>query len=123
MTMVVGTAISLGALGAESCVSVTSPDGHIKLAFVLLAVLGVPQDEIDRDWATTSFLPESAFLPLGATLKFFQTSRYEKISLNLARYPGGSLRERVEAFLIDCGVTADEIERFRTIMLEPSYHR
>lgn len=90
------------------------------LAFVLLAVLGVPQDEIDRDWATTSFLPESAFLPLGATLKFFQTSRYEKISLNLARYPGGSLRERVEAFLIDCGVTADEIERFRTIMLEPS---
>jgi len=91
-------------------------------AFVLLAVLGVSQDEIDRDWATTSFLPESEFLPLGANLGAFVASRYEKIASNLARYPGGSIRERVEAFLIDCGVTVDEIERFRTIMLEAPLH-
>ena len=88
------------------------------LSFILLAVLGVPQEEIDRDWATTSFLPESAFLPLGANLGAFRVSRYAKIAEHLAQYPGALLRERTESFLMSCGVTVEEIDRFRRIMLE-----
>ena len=89
------------------------------LTFILLAVLGVSQDEIDRDWATTSFLPESAFLPLGANLGAFRASRYAKIADKLSRYQGATLCQRAEAFVRDCGITNDEIERFRAIMLEP----
>ena len=35
-----------------------------------------------------------------------------------AKYPGTTLKERIEAYLVDCGVTLEEIAKLRSVLVE-----
>lgn len=82
------------------------------LAYLLNGVLGVSKRDLETDWEIT-FYPD---FPKG------KDGRVEEEELNdgIAAYglPGDSWMRRIELFLLDCGVTRDEIDAFRGIMLQ-----
>ena len=79
------------------------------LAYVLNGVLGVGRSELETDWEAT-FYPDIP--PNGP----------KSLSDGFAKYgqEGDSWNRRIELYLIDCGITTDEIASFRSIMLEPN---
>ena len=89
------------------------------LAYVMLAVLGVPQHDIETDWESTFYpnIPDDAhekepdFWCLEAHL-----------TNGLLKYgePGDSWQRRAELYLLDCGITQAEIKQLRSILLEPA---
>ena len=82
------------------------------LAFILNAILGVSEPELSLDWEMTIFWNP-------ATGWFSRKGRYEAMLNFFNGFPGQTLREKVEAYLKTCGVTQEEIEHFKDIMLEP----
>ena len=94
------------------------------LAYVLNGVLGVDSEDLKRDWEST-FYPEVPDVVENTTGKPFINETYWRSSRHFddgfARYsrPGDMLRDRVEAYLLACGVTKDEIVHLRALLLEP----
>ena len=90
------------------------------LAYVLNGVLGVPRHDLEVDWESTFYptLPELA--PEYKGPGFWRRKQY--LDEGFARYGGPDTpwNERIRLYLLDCGITDREIERFRSIMLEPS---
>ena len=86
------------------------------LAYVLNGILGVSKDDLERDWEST-FYPEVRDGKPDDPLSWCSTLRLDE---GFAKYAkeGDSLKDRIEAYLADCGVTPDEISSFRKIMLE-----
>ncbi|MBQ6135827.1 MAG: tyrosine-protein phosphatase [Kiritimatiellae bacterium] len=80
------------------------------LAFVLNALLGVEEDELVRDWEASAF---STQMP-----SFTHERRFRKLLSVFDKYPGATLCERVEGFVLDCGFPKSAIEKFRGIMIE-----
>ena len=80
------------------------------LAFVLNALLGVEEDELVRDWEVAAF---STQMP-----NFTHERRFAKLLSAFDKYPGATLGERVEGFVLDCGFPKSAIEKFRGIMIE-----
>ena len=79
------------------------------LAFLLNGLLGVPEDDLCRDWEA------SIFSDTGMT---FSSERIVQLLDYLKTMPGETMRDRVEAYVRSCGVTAEEIAAFRSIMLK-----
>ena len=79
------------------------------LAFLLNGLLGVGDEDLRRDWEATAFGEESVK---------FGPSRLERLVRYLGNVGGSTYAERCENFALSCGVTREEIERFRGIMLE-----
>lgn len=79
------------------------------VAFILNALLGVKEEELWRDWEATGFW--------NGSMSFTHT-RFMKLIDVFDRYPGRTVNERVEAYVASCGITPEEIEKFRSIMLE-----
>ena len=79
------------------------------LACILNGLLGVEEDLLYSDWRftwTDSFkkpVPEEAW---GRLMAVF------------AEYEGETLNERIEKFVLSCGIAQGEIETFRSMMLE-----
>ncbi len=100
------------------CIGGTDRTGS--LAYVLNAVLGVDRHDLEVDWESTLYpdrIPE---------VKSDYSGKRGWRSLGwlddgFAKYgtPDMPLSERVVLYLLDCGITREEIERFRAIMLEP----
>jgi len=88
------------------------------LAYVLNGVLGVSRHDLEVDWEST-FYPELPEMCKGYSGDGFWR-REQHLTDGIAKYggPDASWRERIELYLLDCGVTKEEIERFRSIMLE-----
>lgn len=87
------------------------------LAFVLNGILGVPERELGTDWEHT-FYPD---LPDNAAKGNPNSWRlYQHFPDGFAKYgkAGDSMQKRVELYLLDCGIKPEEIETFRSIMLE-----
>ncbi len=87
------------------------------LAYVLLGVLGVSQHDIETDWEST-FYPN---IPDDINEKdpdFW--CRESHLTDGIAKYgaEGDTWQRRCELYLIDCGVTQEEIARLREILLE-----
>lgn len=82
------------------------------LAYILESVLGVSRHDCETDWESTFYprFPKESDGILGEV----------HFSNGLAAYgkKGDSLRRRAELYLMDCGITKEEIEAFRSIMLE-----
>ncbi len=78
------------------------------LAFLLNGLLGVAEDDLCRDWET------SVFADAGDS---FTSDRIVGLLALLNSYPGETLRERIETYVKGCGITAAEIEKFRSLML------
>lgn len=81
------------------------------LAVILEAVLGVPEKEIELDY-------ERTFYPWDRKGAFWKS--YQELKAVFMKYgkEGDTLQKRVELYLKDCGITQEEIEKFRSIMLE-----
>ena len=82
------------------------------VAFILNALLGVEEEELYLDWEATAFWnPSPAF-------------NHEKLFLKLVRgfdrWPGDTIRERVEAYVRSLGFDDADIATLRDILLEPA---
>ena len=88
------------------------------LAYTLLAVLGVDRHEIETDWESTFYpnIPDD----LHETEPGYWC-RESHFSEGFAKYgkEGDTWQRRAELYLLDCGITQEEIARLRAILLEP----
>ena len=85
------------------------------LAYVLNGVLGVDRHELETDWEST-FYPR---IPDANPDPHFWC-RESHFNKGFSKYgkEGDSWNRRIELYLLDCGVTKEEIQAFRLIMLE-----
>lgn len=86
------------------------------LAYVMNGVLGVDRHDLEVDWESTFYpkIPDENPDPK-------HWCRESHFNNGFAKYgrKDDDWNKRIELYLLDCGVTAEEIERFRSIMLEP----
>ena len=82
---------------------------------MLNGVLGVDRHELETDWEST-FYPR---IPDANPDPHFWC-RESHFNKGFSKYgkEGDSWNRRIELYLLDCGVTQDEIKAFRSIMLE-----
>lgn len=99
------------------CIGGTDRTGS--LAYVLNAVLGVDRHDLEVDWESTLYpnrIPE--------LMRHYDGRRgwrsKEHFDEGFAKYGDENMswNDRVVLYLMDCGITKEEIERFRSIMLE-----
>lgn len=83
------------------------------LAYVLNGLLGVAKEDLERDWESTFYPGTYADKPLGSR----SCSHFDRAFAKYGK-KGDSLQKRIELYLLDCGVTPEEIEKFKGIMLE-----
>ena len=79
------------------------------LAYIINALLGVDEDELEKDWEMTAFANGN----IG-----FGHVRIDALVSVFAKYPGSTPMERVSAYVKEQGFTDVDIARFRAIMLE-----
>ena len=79
------------------------------VSFLVNGLLGVSEENLYRDYLVSNF----------ALVKVMRTpSAIDDYIDYMERYSGETLSERIEAFLLDAGVEAEDISAFREIMLE-----
>ena len=89
------------------------------LSYILCGVLGVSKHDAEVEWEVT-FYPE-----LPEMTKDYAGPNSWRTKLHFdegfGKYGDADtpLQRRIELYLLDCGVTKAEIDRFRSIMLEP----
>lgn len=80
------------------------------VAFILNALLGVEDEELYKDWEVTGFWnPKVSFVHKG---------NFDDLVAAFSVFPGGTLRERVEGFVLSLGFSDKDIALFRRLMLE-----
>lgn len=79
------------------------------LAFLLGALLGVGKDDLCRDWEATVFTEASVA---------FGSSRISSLVSYLESLGGGDVVAGAEKYADLCGITEEQIARFRELMLE-----
>ena len=86
------------------------------LAYVLNGVLGVDRHDLETDWESTFYpkIPDANPDP-----GFWCRESHFNNGFSKYGSEGDSWNRRIELYLLDCGVTEDEIAKFRAIMLEP----
>jgi len=77
------------------------------LAYVLNGVLGVPADELEKDWEITAN-------------SYFKYENFDDLAGGFDHFgaPSAPLHEKIEAYLHEIGITPKEISAFRAIILE-----
>ena len=80
------------------------------LACALNGLLGVVPELLHRDWQYTWTGREDPKVP--------PENRWDKLVAMLSKHKGETLNEKIESFVLECGFTADDIEKFRSLMLE-----
>ncbi len=86
------------------------------LGYVLNGVLGVCRRELETDWEST-FYPNVPIRDADGKLPWNSELHFEN-GFSKHGKEGDSWNRRIELYLLDCGVTEREIEKFRSIMLE-----
>jgi protein-tyrosine phosphatase len=81
------------------------------VVFLLLGLLGVEFDDLARDYELTSF---SVWGKRSRHSAAFQT-----VVDALQTFPGATINEQIRNYAIAIGLTAEEIDRIRGILLEP----
>ena len=84
------------------------------VAFLLLALLGVDEDELAADWEALGFQFSTTALTHARTYNGLPRSL-----LNNKELAGTTLCEKTESFVKSLGFTDEQIAKFRSIMLEP----
>lgn len=94
---------------AFHCVAGQDRTGSV--AYVLGALLGYDEETLSLDWETTGFWNRDR--------SFNHARLYDSLVKGFVKkYPAPTVRERAEAYVLDLGFTMDDIEKFRSIMLE-----
>ena len=90
------------------CISGQNRTGS--LAFVLNGLLGVAEEELYLDWEVSGFW--------NPQVKFRHGPRFDRLIATFRMLPGENLYEQIENYVLSCGFTREDIEKFRSIMLE-----
>ena len=80
------------------------------LAFLLEAVLGVDDEELNRDWECSGFTNPGAW--------FCHNRLFNQIYDVIGKCPGADTREKTEAYLRECGLVDEDFASLRAILLE-----
>jgi len=80
------------------------------VAFILNGLLGVEEEELYLDWEATGFWNSS---PL-----FCHKNLFNHLVDGFQKLPGQTLHEKIENYVLDLGFTKEDIEKFRSLMLE-----
>ena len=80
------------------------------VAMLLEALLGVPEEELWRDYLTTGFV--------GVVSDPTHKQRFGDTIKKLKEYPGETLADKAEAFFLKLGFTKDDVRRLRERLLE-----
>lgn len=83
------------------------------LTYLLLGVLGVSESDLTKDYELTSFSIQ------GYRLRY-DTSTYgfKPFVEQLKTYAGATLQEKINTFLLECGISATDIESFKSKMIQ-----
>ena len=81
------------------------------VAFIVNALLGVAEEELFLDWEATGFWNRDP--------NFNHQQRFDKLYTGFDAFPGETIHERVEAYVLSLGFTKDDIQTLRDILLEP----
>ena len=79
------------------------------LAFIVEALCGVSGADMLLDWEITVFSTKN--------MGFAHKERYDRLVEGFMKYPGATMREKVEAFVVEQGFTREEIDRLRDFLL------
>ena len=77
---------------------------------ILLGLLGVSEEEIYLDWEVTGYNNPS--------IDFNHKDRFNQLIAVFDAYPGETLNERIENYVLSCGISKQDIDDFRELMLE-----
>ncbi len=80
------------------------------LAFILNGLLGVAEEDLYLDWEATGFWNDN--------MDFIHDRRFDFLIGGFDSYPGKTIQDRIHAYVLDCGFTQEDIERFCEMMLE-----
>ena len=80
------------------------------LAFIIEALCGVSDAYMLLDWEITVFSTRN--------MGFAHPERYDRLIEGFMKYPGATMREKVEAFVVEQGFTREEIDRLRAFLLK-----
>ena len=81
------------------------------VSYLVNALLGVSKEDLIHDYEYTSFSIYGERNSRGGTYSF------PALVSSIDSYEGNTLSEKVESYLLSCGVTADEIYNIKAIML------
>ena len=80
------------------------------VAFIINGLLGVEEEELYRDWESTGFWNPSTTFNHGRLFNYLYNG--------FKNWPGKTINERIEAYVLSLGFTKKDIEHLRDIMLE-----
>ena len=80
------------------------------VAFIINGLLGVEEEELYRDWESTGFWNPSP--------SFNHERLFNHLYSGFKKWPGKTINERIEAYVLSLGFTKDDIAHLRDIMLE-----
>ncbi len=80
------------------------------VAFIINGLLGVEEEELYRDWESTGFWNPSP--------TFNHKRLFDHLYAGFNKWPGKTINERIEAYVLSLGFTKADIEHLRDIMLE-----
>ncbi len=80
------------------------------VAFIINGLLGVEEEELYRDWESTGFWNPST--------SFNHARLFNYLYTGFKNWPGKTINERIEAYVLSLGFTKKDIEHLRDIMLE-----
>jgi len=89
------------------------------MSILLLGALGVPEPDVCKDYELSYFAPEDWSMTNGKCTRIrTYKSRYLDAINYLLMFGTGNFRDHVEAYLLGIGVSRQDIEDFRSLMLE-----
>ena len=80
------------------------------VAFIINGLLGVDEEELYRDWEATGFWNPNT--------RFNHERLFDHLVKVFDAYPGDTINQRIEAYVLALGFTMADIEKLRSIMLE-----
>ena len=82
------------------------------LTYLLLGVLGVSESDLTKDYELTSFSVQ------GIRARHIDTYGFPAFVSQLKTYSGNTMQAKIENFLLECGISATDIEAFKTAMIK-----
>lgn len=79
------------------------------LIYLLEALLGVPEEDLCKDFELTSFSGQS---------RYRNSQNFNLFHDRIMAYSGADMQQKVENIMLYYGITIEEIEEFRRLMLE-----
>ncbi|NLB56205.1 MAG: tyrosine-protein phosphatase [Lentisphaerae bacterium] len=80
------------------------------IAMIAKSILGVDEDELFLDWEISAFVEYDP--------PFMYKNKLIRLVDEFLKYPGETLREKILQYVYDTGITPEEVETFRELMLE-----